>query len=228
MKGLTMTIDPNCERCANMGKPQMYTVKGELGEYVFNVERARQIANDGRHRAFEVPREMVEQMLSVNEDHVPEHIDHVDPSQPGILAQRWGGVALIDGNHRARRCLRDGFVFRAFMLDLIESRACMVLEAQAQLTPELIARELRGMLRNNPQCEMMTVSFTSDEDEVYSEALVRSYLTPEENAHLTIQVEPEDKERNFTCPICHLTSYNLNDEAQGYCGNCHAFTGEHL
>ena len=30
---------------------------------------------------------------------------------------------------------------------------------------------------------------------------------------------------SFTCPKCHRTSYNPNDERAGYCGNCHEFTG---
>jgi hypothetical protein len=29
----------------------------------------------------------------------------------------------------------------------------------------------------------------------------------------------------FTCPRCLMTSFNQNDEREGYCGNCHAFTG---
>jgi len=29
----------------------------------------------------------------------------------------------------------------------------------------------------------------------------------------------------FTCPKCHRTSYNPNDERAGYCGYCHEFTG---
>lgn len=30
---------------------------------------------------------------------------------------------------------------------------------------------------------------------------------------------------SFACPVCHAVSYNPNDEREGYCGNCHAFTG---
>lgn len=30
---------------------------------------------------------------------------------------------------------------------------------------------------------------------------------------------------SFTCPTCYRVSYNPNDEREGYCGNCHAFTG---
>lgn len=32
-------------------------------------------------------------------------------------------------------------------------------------------------------------------------------------------------EPSFTCPKCGMTSYNANDIAHGYCGNCHEFTG---
>jgi hypothetical protein len=40
------------------------------------------------------------------------------------------------------------------------------------------------------------------------------------------------KEPSITCPECGRTSYNRHDIAQGYCGNCHAWTskpnqGEH-
>lgn len=28
----------------------------------------------------------------------------------------------------------------------------------------------------------------------------------------------------YTCPRCHMTSYNPNDIAEGYCGNCHDWT----
>jgi hypothetical protein len=30
---------------------------------------------------------------------------------------------------------------------------------------------------------------------------------------------------SFTCPRCGATSHNPNDEREGYCGACHAFTG---
>jgi len=36
-----------------------------------------------------------------------------------------------------------------------------------------------------------------------------------------------EKPPSFTCPRCLKTSYNPNDIATGYCGNCHEFTGEH-
>lgn len=30
----------------------------------------------------------------------------------------------------------------------------------------------------------------------------------------------------FTCPRCGRTSHNPNDIREGYCGNCHDWTGE--
>jgi ribosomal protein S27AE len=31
---------------------------------------------------------------------------------------------------------------------------------------------------------------------------------------------------SFTCPDCGATSYHPEDVRHGYCGRCHAFTGE--
>lgn len=38
--------------------------------------------------------------------------------------------------------------------------------------------------------------------------------------------EEDEKEPSFTCPDCGMTSYNPNDIREGYCGNCHYWTGE--
>ena len=34
-----------------------------------------------------------------------------------------------------------------------------------------------------------------------------------------------DEVESFTCPRCGMTSYNPNDVREGYCGNCHDWTG---
>jgi ribosomal protein S27AE len=31
---------------------------------------------------------------------------------------------------------------------------------------------------------------------------------------------------SITCPVCGMTSFNPNDIAEGYCGNCHDWTAE--
>jgi ribosomal protein S27AE len=33
------------------------------------------------------------------------------------------------------------------------------------------------------------------------------------------------REPSITCPRCGMTSYNENDIREGYCGNCHDWTG---
>ena len=182
--------DPNCPRCqwGMRHAKQVYSVEGELGTYLFDVDRAKRLVSVRARQTVIVPPEMLQHMLEVNDEHHEPHVDHVDPSIPGILGQRLGGICLIDGSHRARRCQRDGITFHAYMLDLQESQDCMMLSEQIDFTPELMAREIRGMLRNNKQCEMLTteLNLTDGEDPAEAEAALRSHLTPEENARWTI------------------------------------------
>ena len=39
------------------------------------------------------------------------------------------------------------------------------------------------------------------------------------------QPTPYSQQAQVTCPRCGMTSYNLNDIREGYCGNCHDWTG---
>ena len=40
--------------------------------------------------------------------------------------------------------------------------------------------------------------------------------------------EAKKREASFTCPRCGMTSHNPEDAREGYCGNCHDWTGPHL
>lgn len=40
------------------------------------------------------------------------------------------------------------------------------------------------------------------------------------------EISPTARRVSFTCPVCSRTSHNPNDEQEGYCGACHAFTGD--
>ena len=31
--------------------------------------------------------------------------------------------------------------------------------------------------------------------------------------------------KSFCCPVCGMVSFNPNDVREGYCGNCHDWTG---
>jgi hypothetical protein len=184
-------FDPSCQRCQeNLRRGhQIYSVTGELGKYVFDVELARSIVSDGKHQAYGIPEDLLAKMLEVNEEHYASHLDHVDPRIPGILAQRLGGICLMDGNHRARRCLRDGLPFNAYMLSMPESMECLIHSDTVDFTPELMAREFRGMLRNNQHCDLLTstLQLTDGEDPEAVEAAIRGCLTPEENARLKFE-----------------------------------------
>src|SRR5206468_4322092 len=64
-----------------------------------------------------------------------EHVAHVDPAEPGLIAHVWcqagddaeiHGHILIDGNHRAARSLRENRPFFAYVLSEEESRAILL------------------------------------------------------------------------------------------------------
>jgi glutamate-1-semialdehyde 2,1-aminomutase len=117
-----------CPRCRRGQKRFWYLG----GLYLYDVDRARQVVADGREPV-EVEDESTRESVDGSElDEV--HVDHVDPSIPGIIAhvehrKEDGAVVrghvLIDGHHRAARCLRDGLVFRASLLSEEESVAVL-------------------------------------------------------------------------------------------------------
>lgn len=98
--------------------------------YKFDIDRAREIVLDGRE-AVELEPDDVRFSVDVCRIY-EEHLDHVDTKYPGIIAHYWyplpdGTVAhghlLIDGHHRAARCLRDGLPYYVHILTEAESRA---------------------------------------------------------------------------------------------------------
>src|SRR5579871_1243318 len=109
-----------CKRCRQRG-PETYRYIGRLFEY--DVDAARLLVSDGREPV-EVETESVE--WSVRTSTIDKgHIDHVDPSIPGLIAyvkmlSEDGEVVsahrMIDGHHRAARCLREGRPFFAHLL----------------------------------------------------------------------------------------------------------------
>ncbi len=119
-----VSVAEPCPHC--VGGPETY---GYLKRaFVYDVNLAREIVSDGREPV-EMDRSDVAYCVNDCRIH-EEHLDHVDPKYPGILAHLWGpgesgalehGHLLIDGNHRAARCLRDGLPYRAYLLTEEES-----------------------------------------------------------------------------------------------------------
>lgn len=113
----------SCPHCK--GGEQSYRY---LKMYRFDVDRAREMVLDGRE-AVELERDDIEYCLDGCRIH-QQHLDHVDTKFPGIMAHCWypmpdGTVAhghvLIDGNHRAARCLRDKLPYFVHLLSEEES-----------------------------------------------------------------------------------------------------------
>ena len=120
---------PDCPRCRATGA-ETYWFR-DL--YEFDVDRARALVADGREPV-EVDEEDLR--LSCSETRIDRrHLDHVDPTIPGIIAaaffrnpdgeEVWGHL-LIDGNHRAARCVRDGLPYLAHVLSDEESREVLL------------------------------------------------------------------------------------------------------
>jgi hypothetical protein len=101
--------------------------------YVFDVDRANRIVRDGRE-----PIELEEddaRYSAETSELIPEHIAHVNPDRPGIIAhvrytteqgETMKGHVLIDGNHRAARCLQLNRPFFVYILTEEESQAILV------------------------------------------------------------------------------------------------------
>lgn len=49
---------------------------------------------------------------------------------------------------------------------------------------------------------------------------------PTERHIETVTLTALQMEQGFTCPQCGMVSHNATDIVEGYCGNCHAWTGE--
>ena len=101
--------------------------------YLFDVDLARKLVLDGRE-SVELEDDSVRTSVKWSVIY-PEHIDHVHTEYPGIIAHVWHpqqngellhGHLLIDGNHRAARCLKLGLPFFAYVLTEEESRQILL------------------------------------------------------------------------------------------------------
>ena len=127
-----------CPRCRRRG-PEFYQYLQH--HYEFDVDAARLLAADGREPV-EVEPESVRDSVRLSKVY-GQHVDHVDPTFPGIIAFVWfttddgetfRGHLLIDGNHRAARCLRDDRPFFAYLLTEDESRGILLKSPESVCT----------------------------------------------------------------------------------------------
>ncbi|MBI1311540.1 hypothetical protein GC176_09550 [bacterium] len=101
--------------------------------FLFDVDLAREIVSDGREPIELEPDDV---RYSVDTSRIYEqHLDHVNPKYPGIIAHIWypepdgnvlHGHVLVDGHHRAARCLRDELPYYVHILSEEESRTILL------------------------------------------------------------------------------------------------------
>ena len=140
----------DCSRCNRRDGEAFWCLKSR---YIFDVDKAREYAKQG-HEVMELdPDDVVYSVgrCEVNEGHLP----HVDPSIPGIVAHIFfpdddgrlvHGHRLIDGHHRAARCLQLGIPFPVYVLTERESQKILMKApdgARPAIEDELAKREER-------------------------------------------------------------------------------------
>jgi hypothetical protein len=122
----------NKKRCPHCGDgPETFRFMENI--FNFDVDLARKITSDGR-QPIELEPDDVEYSVDISRIY-PEHVKHVNPEYPGIIAHIWypepdgnvlHGHVLIDGHHRAARCLKDDLQFRVHILSEDESRSVLL------------------------------------------------------------------------------------------------------
>lgn len=120
------------KRCPHCGDgPETFRFMQDI--YNFDVDLAREIVSDGR-KPIELEPDDVEYSVDISRIY-PEHVKHVNPIYPGIIAHIWypepdgtvlHGHVLIDGHHRAARCLEENLPYRVHILSEEESRRILL------------------------------------------------------------------------------------------------------
>ena len=173
----------SCKVCVQRqkGEVELYEIRDEEGSYIFNVDQAKKIIAGGRP-SIPVSEETIRQILAINQ-HEPRHLKHVDPSRPGIVVRRFGGLVLLDGVHRAARALQAGTEFRVYELTYEESLQCLVNQTTPANEARAIARRLRRVLKRSDEA-MIHAEIECDEQVLQK---VKAMLTPEENQRLRLR-----------------------------------------
>jgi hypothetical protein len=120
------------------GEVYTFGVTEPRAEYSWDVDAARAMVVDRPRNAPRVDRAWLASWLVERSSFTPEHLDHIPTDklmEPGIVVEVLAGPSgsqpepfaiLIDGTHRAARCLRDGQEFSAYLLTEEEQRSICV------------------------------------------------------------------------------------------------------
>jgi hypothetical protein len=164
---------------------EVYVISDGEDNYFFNVDKAKTIVSDGR---LPIPFDewTIRRIVAVN-DYVPIHLAHVDRDKPGIMVERFGGLVLLDGIHRAVRSLQDGRTFHAYMLNYEESLACLIRQEIASHDAGSIVAKLRKVMSTAPAAKPIEAQI---ECSLQVLAQVRRMLTREEKQRFILKTAP--------------------------------------
>lgn len=119
-----------CPHCK--GGPETFRYVKSV--FKFDVDLARQLVQRPGHEQIELDPEDVKHSVDTTRIY-PQHLEHVDVQYPGIIAHIWypepdgsilQGHTLIDGHHRAARCLQLGVPYFVQILSEAESKAVLI------------------------------------------------------------------------------------------------------
>lgn len=145
----TRSVEPSrCSVCKASGAETFWFLKRS---FIFDVDRARKITQDGRRP---ILLDRTDVRYAVETSHIREsHVPHVNVQYPGIIARvRFvkengrvvRGDVLIDGHHRAARCLQLGRPFFVYLLTHDESDKVLTRRPDAARRRKLLASRRTG------------------------------------------------------------------------------------
>ncbi len=170
-----------CEQ-RRLGGGEIYELRGDAGTSVYDVDLAKRTVS-GRRTAELVSFDALTDLLQGSR-HVEAHLAHVDPAKPGIVGQRFNGLFLLDGLHRATRCVREHRNFSAFVLSQEETLSALRSQDLWESNVGMAVRELRQLLAGATGSEGIEVELECSADAIEQ---IRKLLTVEENTRIHIR-----------------------------------------
>jgi hypothetical protein len=175
-----------CESRQRAGTVEIFQFLDELDTYVFRIDKAKEIAADGRE-AVPIAAELLRRLVGMSEFDL-DHLGHVDPAQPGIFTRRFGGLILLDGIHRAIRCFAEKQEFSAFELSYEESLECLVQQRVSVKDAAAIVRKLRRAQEFFPGSASMDVPLECSPEVLRD---VQKLLTAAERYRFVLRAVPQ-------------------------------------
>jgi hypothetical protein len=174
----------NCPVCLQrgLGGGEIYVLAGESGISIFDVEKATELASDGRP-ARPVPRDILERILQFSHFE-PAHVRHVNSERPGILGQRSAGPFLIDGTHRAVRMMQRQMPFTSYCLTPEETHLCLLSQDIGETDIGVAVQELRKLLSEHADTHNIEIELNCGDEAIRQ---IRKLLTPAENRRIAIR-----------------------------------------